>query len=173
MRDWIFPILNTSQNLFAEMLLKQLGRRFGRAGSWVEGLEVERRFLIDSVRIDSTEFDLSDGSGLSSANLISPLAFTQLLRYIRSHPRYATFAPGLPVSGGVGSLKTRFVRTPLEGRVRAKTGSIAGVNTLAGYIERPEGRPLTFAIQVNHHAQPSRAVLAAIDSAVVEMARGR
>jgi D-alanyl-D-alanine carboxypeptidase/D-alanyl-D-alanine-endopeptidase (penicillin-binding protein 4) len=172
-RDWIFPVLNTSQNLFAEMLVKQLGRRFGRAGSWVEGLEVERRFLVDSVGIDSTEFDLSDGSGLSSANLISPLAFTRLLRYIRSHPRYATFAPGLPLSGGTGNLRTRFLRTPLEGRVRAKTGSIAGVNTLAGYIERPDGRPITFAVQVNHHAQPSRAVLAAIDSVVVEIGRGR
>ena len=172
-RDWIFPILNTSQNLFAEMLLKQLGKRFGRGGSWVEGLQVERRFLIDSVRIDSTEFDLSDGSGLSSSNLISPLAFTQLLRYIRAHRGYASFAPGLPQSGGTGSLRTRFVRTALEGRVRAKTGSIAGVNTLAGYIERPDGRPITFAVQVNHHAQPSRAVLAAIDSAVVEMGKGK
>jgi len=172
-RDWIFPILNTSQNLFAEMLLKQLGQRFGRAGSWVEGLAVERRFLIDSVRVDSTEFHLSDGSGLSSANLISPLAFTRLLRFIRSHPRYATFAAGLPQSGGTGNLRTRFVRTPLEGRIRAKTGSISGVNTLAGYIERPDGRPLTFAVQLNHHAQPSRAVLAAIDSVVVEIGRGK
>ena len=134
---------------------------------------MERRFLIDSVRIDSTEFALSDGSGLSSANLISPLAFTRLLRFIRSHPRYATFAPGLPQSGGTGSLRTRFVGTPLEGRVRAKTGSIAGVHTLTGYIERPDGQPLTFSVQLNHHAQPSRAVLAAIDSAVVEMARGK
>jgi D-alanyl-D-alanine carboxypeptidase/D-alanyl-D-alanine-endopeptidase (penicillin-binding protein 4) len=172
-RDWVFPILNTSQNLFAEMLLKQLGKRFGRAGSWTEGLQVERRFLIDSVRIDSTEFSLSDGSGLSSANLISPLAFTRLLRYIRAHRGYATFAPGLPQSGGTGNLRTRFVGTPVEGRVRAKTGSIAGVNTLAGYIERPDGRPLTFAVEVNHHAQPSRAVLAAIDSVVVEMAKGK
>jgi D-alanyl-D-alanine carboxypeptidase/D-alanyl-D-alanine-endopeptidase (penicillin-binding protein 4) len=173
LRDWIFPILNTSQNLFAEMLLKQLGRRFGRGGSWEEGLQVERRFLIDSVGIDSTEFDLSDGSGLSSANLISPLAFTKLLRFIRAHPRYATFAPGLPRAGGAGSLRTRFVGTPLAGRVRAKTGSIAGVHTLTGYIERPDGRPLTFSVEVNHHAQPSRAVLDAIDSVVVEMAKGR
>lgn len=172
-RDWIFPVLNTSQNLFAEMLLKQLGRRFGGAGSWEEGLAVERRFLIDSVGIDSTEFALSDGSGLSSANLISPLAFTRLLRYIRAHPRYPSFAAGLPRAGGTGSLSTRFVRTPLQGRVRAKTGSITGVNTLAGYIERPDGRPLAFAVQLNHHAQPSRQVLAAIDSVVVEMARGR
>ena len=125
------------------------------------------------MRIDSTEFDLSDGSGLSSANLISPLAFTQLLRYIRAHPRYATFAPGLPQSGGTGNLRTRFVGTPLEGRVRAKTGSIGGVNTLAGYVESPDGRALTFAVEVNHHTQPSRAVLAAIDSVVVEMARGK
>ena len=58
LRDWIFPILNRSQNWFAEMVLKQLGRQFGRAGSWTEGLAVERRFLIDSVRVDSTEFSL-------------------------------------------------------------------------------------------------------------------
>ena len=109
LRDWIFPILNPSQNWFAEMLLKQLGRQFGRAGSWPEGLAVERRFLIDSVRVDSTEFSLGDGSGLSSGNLMSPLAFTQILRFIRAHPRARTFLAGLPQAGGVGSLRSRFV----------------------------------------------------------------
>jgi D-alanyl-D-alanine carboxypeptidase/D-alanyl-D-alanine-endopeptidase (penicillin-binding protein 4) len=170
-RDWIFPILNTSQNLFAEMLLKQLGKRFGGGGSWKEGLAVERRFLIDSVRIDSTEFSLSDGSGLSSTNLISPYAFTQLLRFIRKHPRYPTFAAGLPRAGAVGNLRTRYVNTALAGRVHAKTGSIAGVNTLSGYIDRPDGKTLTFAIEANHHAQPTRLVLATIDSVVVEMGK--
>jgi serine-type D-Ala-D-Ala carboxypeptidase/endopeptidase (penicillin-binding protein 4) len=169
LRDWIFPILNTSQNWFAEMLLKQLGRQFGKAGSWPEGLEVERRFLIDSVRIDSTQFSLSDGSGLSSSNLISPLAFTQLLRYMRRHPRYATFAAGLPQAGLVGSLRNRFVGTPLAGRVRAKTGSISRVITLTGYIELDRGRTLTFSVEANHHAVPSKALLAAIDSVVVDM----
>jgi D-alanyl-D-alanine carboxypeptidase len=43
--DWIFPVLNTSQNWYAEMTLKQIGKQFGRAGSWDEGLRVERRFL--------------------------------------------------------------------------------------------------------------------------------
>jgi len=172
-RDWIFPILNTSQNLFAEMLLKQLGKRFGGAGSWKEGLAVERRFLIDSMKIDSTEFHLSDGSGLSSGNLMSPQAFTRLLRYIRAHPRFATFASGLPQAGGVGNLKTRFVATPLAGRVRAKTGSIAGVNTLSGYIERQKGEPLIFSVEVNHHAQPTRVVHAAIDSVVMEIGKAR
>ncbi|HEV7366166.1 MAG TPA: D-alanyl-D-alanine carboxypeptidase/D-alanyl-D-alanine-endopeptidase [Gemmatimonadales bacterium] len=170
LRDWVFPILNTSQNWIAEMLLKQLGKRFGKAGSWTEGLEVERRFLIDSVRVDSTQFSLSDGSGLSSSNLVSPLAFTQLLRYIRRHPRYATFASGLPQSGLTGSLRNRFVGTPLAGRVKAKTGSISRVHSLSGYIELG-GRTLTFSIVANHHAQSSRMMLATIDSLVLEMAK--
>jgi serine-type D-Ala-D-Ala carboxypeptidase/endopeptidase (penicillin-binding protein 4) len=171
LRDWIFPILNTSQNWFAEMLLKQLGRQFGKAGSWPEGLAVERRFLIDSVKIDSTQFSLSDASGLSSSNLISPLAFTQLMRYMRRHPRYATFAAGLPQAGFAGSLRSRFLGTPLAGRVRAKTGSISRVVTLTGYIELDGGRQLTFSVQANHHALPSKVILGVIDSLVVDMAR--
>ncbi len=171
LRDWLFPILNTSQNWFSEMLLKQLGKQFGRGGSWLDGLEVERRFLIDSVRVDSTQVSLSDASGLSSTNLVSPLAFTQVLRYIRRHPRYATFAAGLPLAGGTGSLKNRFIGTPLAGRVRAKTGSISRVNSLSGYIEMDRGRFLTFSVQANHHAQPTRPMLAAIDSVVLEMGR--
>ena len=173
LRDWVFPILNTSQNWFAEMLLKQLGRRFGSAGSWEEGLAVERRFLIDSVKVDSTEFSLLDGSGLSSSNLVTPLAFVRILRYIRSHPGYATFAAGLPQAGHTGSLRMRFVGTPLEGRVRAKDGSIGGVNSLSGYVELAEGRVLTFSVQANHHTQARGRILAAIDSVVVEMAKGR
>jgi D-alanyl-D-alanine carboxypeptidase/D-alanyl-D-alanine-endopeptidase (penicillin-binding protein 4) len=172
-RDWIFPVLNTSQNWYAEMVLKQLGRQFGATGSWEEGLRVERRFLIDSVGIDSTQFALSDGSGLAASNLVSPLAFTQLLRFMRRHPRWPVFAAGLPRSGSTGSLRNRFKGTPLEGRVRAKTGSIARTNTLSGYVDLPSGRTLTFSVQANHHTQPTRAMLAQIDSVVVEMAKGR
>jgi D-alanyl-D-alanine carboxypeptidase/D-alanyl-D-alanine-endopeptidase (penicillin-binding protein 4) len=170
-RDWIFPILNTSQNWFSEMALKQLGRQFGKAGSWEEGLKVERRFLIDSVGIDSTQIALSDGSGLSSTNLVSPLAFTKLLAWMRRHRGYATFEPGLPLAGRHGSLRNRFVGTPLEGRVRAKTGSISRVNTLAGYLEQPDGKVLTFAVMANHHAQRGSRMLAQIDSIVVDLSR--
>lgn len=169
LKDWIFPILNTSQNLFAEMLLKQLGRQFEGEGSWEAGLRVERRFLIDSVGVDSTQIALSDGSGLAADNLVSPMAFAQLLRFIRSHPRYATFADGMPLAGERGSLRNRFGRTPLAGRVRAKTGSISRVNTLSGYIEREDGRYWTFSVQANHHGQRGAAAIARIDSAVVAM----
>ncbi len=173
LREWLFAILNRSQNWYAEMLLKQLGRQFGRGGSWIEGLAVERRFLIDSVRVDSTEFSLADGSGLATRNLVSPLAFARILRYIRAHPRARTFLAGLPQAGRVGSLRSRFAGTPLAGRVRAKDGSIGGVNALSGFIERPDGRVLTFSVQANHHALPGRAVIAQIDSVVVEMGRGK
>lgn len=173
LRDWIFPILNTSQNWFAEMLLKQLGKQFGAGGSWDEGLMVERRFLIDSVGIDSTQFSLSDGSGLASTNLVTPLAFARLLRYIQAHPRAQTFLTGLPRSGSRGSLSTRFLGTPLEGRVVAKTGSISKVNTLTGYIERPHRAPLTFSVMANHHTHGYGAMLREIDSIVVELGRGR
>jgi D-alanyl-D-alanine carboxypeptidase/D-alanyl-D-alanine-endopeptidase (penicillin-binding protein 4) len=171
LRDWIFPILNTSQNWYAEMLLKQLGHQFGKAGSWVEGLGVERRFLIDSVGVDSTQFRLSDGSGLSSANLVTPLAFAKVLQFIRRHPRYPVFAAGLPEPGKPGTLKNRFIGTPLEGRVKAKTGTTELASTLSGYLITDSGRALTFSIQANHHTAPDRLMKAQLDSVVVDMAR--
>jgi len=168
--DIVFPILNTSQNWFAEMLLKILGREFRGVGSWEAGIDVERRFLIDSVGIDSTAFALQDGSGLAAGNLVAPHAFAQLVAYMTRHPKAAPFLAALPRSGAVGSLSRRFVGTPLEGKVVAKTGSINRVNTLAGYIERPkdQGGPLVFTVMANAHALDGRLILAQIDSVVVE-----
>jgi serine-type D-Ala-D-Ala carboxypeptidase/endopeptidase (penicillin-binding protein 4) len=104
---------------------------------------------------------------------VSPLAFTQVLRFIRTHPRAATFTAGLPQSGTRGSLKNRFIGTPIEGRVHAKTGSISRTNTLSGWIELGSGKVVTFSVQANHHTQPSAAMLRQIDSVVVDMAKGR
>ena len=169
--DLLFPILNSSQNLFAEMLLKVLGREFAGAGSWEAGITVERRFLIDSVRIDSTAFSLDDGSGLSASNLVTPAAFVQLLQYMSRHPRGGPFLAALPRSGQLGSLRRRFVGTPLEGRVVAKTGNIARVHALSGFVERSDGRRLTFSVMANGHAIPNRVMLERIDSVVAQLAR--
>jgi len=169
--DIIFPILNSSQNWFAEMLLKILGRERKGEGSWRAGLDVERRFLIDSVGIDSTAFALEDGSGLAAGNLVTPHAFTQLLAYMHRHPKRAPFLAALPHSGQPGSLLKRFAGTAVEGRVIAKTGSIDRVNSLSGFIERPNGRTITFSIQANTHAVPYQQMLAQIDSVVVEIGK--
>jgi D-alanyl-D-alanine carboxypeptidase/D-alanyl-D-alanine-endopeptidase (penicillin-binding protein 4) len=169
--DIVFPILNTSQNWFAEMLLKILGREIGDTGSWAKGLAVEKRFLIDSVKIDSTAFSLEDGSGLAAGNLVTPHAFVQLLAHMYRHPKRAPFLAALPRAQQLGSLLRRFQGTPLEGRVLAKTGSIDRVNTLSGYIEKANGRVITFSIQVNAHDVRTRQMLAQIDSVVVQLAR--
>lgn len=171
--DIIFPILNSSQNWFAEMLLKLLGRERNGEGSWEAGLDVERRFLIDSVHIDSTAFALEDGSGLAAGNLVTPQAFTQLLAYMHRHPNGGPFVAGLPHAGQPGSLLKRFVGTPLEGRVIAKTGSIDRVNSLSGYIEpvNGRGRTITFSVQANGHAVPYQLMLNQIDSVVVQIGR--
>jgi D-alanyl-D-alanine carboxypeptidase/D-alanyl-D-alanine-endopeptidase (penicillin-binding protein 4) len=169
--DIIFPILNTSQNWFAEMLLKILGREVGDTASWAKGLDVEKRFLMDSVKIDSTAFALDDGSGLSAGNLVTPHAFVQLLSYMYRHPKRAPFIAAMPRAQQRGSLLRRFGGTPLEGRVLAKTGSIFRVNTLSGYVEKADGRVMTFSIQANAHNVPNRQMLAQIDSVVVQLAR--
>jgi D-alanyl-D-alanine carboxypeptidase/D-alanyl-D-alanine-endopeptidase (penicillin-binding protein 4) len=169
--DMLYPILNSSQNWFAEMLLKAVGRAAGGAGSWDGGLDAERRFLIDSVGIDSTTFALSDGSGLSSGNLLTPRAFAQLLAYMYRHPRSAGFLRAMPRAGERGSLRSRFVDTPLEGHVLAKTGSIFRVQTLSGYVERPGGGVLAFSVMANNYVARYRDMMNQIDSVVVEMAR--
>src|SRR3989441_2317084 len=169
--DIIFPILNTSQNWFAEMLLKILGREFRGEGSWNAGLDVERRFLSDSVGIDSTAFALEDGSGLAAGNLITPRAFVRLLAYMRHHPKAAPFLAALPKSRQPRSPPRRLLGTPVESPVNAKTGSIDRVNSLTGYLDRPNGRTYVFSIVANAHAVSYRSMLAQIDSVVVEIGK--
>jgi len=166
LRDWLVPILGASQNWYAEMLLKQMGRLLGTEGTWSGGREVIRGFLIDSVGIDSTQFSLSDGSGLSTLNLVSPAAFVRLLAYVRRHPAWPVFVAGMPVAARSGTLETRFLGTALEGRVIAKTGTLSGGNALSGYLELPAGGTLIFSVVANHHTLGSRSMISAIDSVV-------
>lgn len=165
--DLIEPILRVSHNWYAEMLLKTLARvRTGR-GSWDSGLALERRVLIDSLRVDSAQFGLADASGLSHWNLMTPRAFVQVLEAMRHHPRATPFIDALPLSGSTGTLRTRY-RGRLAGRVRAKTGSIANTNTLSGYLEGSRGT-WTFSIQLNNHREVNREALRRIDAIVAEL----
>ncbi|NOT07625.1 MAG: D-alanyl-D-alanine carboxypeptidase/D-alanyl-D-alanine-endopeptidase [Gemmatimonadales bacterium] len=170
-REWLIPILGASQNLFAEMLLKQIGRRQTGEGSWRAGLGVERRFLIDSVGLDSTQFSLRDGSGLSHVNVVSPLAFARLLLWIRRHPNFAVFEHALPTAGQAGTVRNRLVGTAVEGRVIAKTGTIFRVNAFSGYVTLPNGAIRIFSIQTNNHDLGGAPMVARIDSLVVEIGK--
>src|SRR3989440_634544 len=110
-------------------------------------------------------------SALAAGNLVTPQAFAKLLAYMHRHPNGGSFVAGLPHAGQPGSLLKRFVGTPLEGRVIAKTGSIDRVNSLSGYIERANGRTITFSVQANGHAVPYQQMLNQIDSVVGQIGR--
>jgi D-alanyl-D-alanine carboxypeptidase/D-alanyl-D-alanine-endopeptidase (penicillin-binding protein 4) len=153
------------------MLLKQLGRQVAGEGSWRAGLTVERRFLVDSVGADSSQFSLRDGSGLSHVNVVSPLTFARLLLWLRSRPNFSWFEHALPVAGRTGTVRDRMVGTALEGKVRGKTGSISRVNTFSGYVTMPDGKIRIFSIQTNNHDLAGSAMIARIDSLVLEIGK--
>lgn len=167
----IGPVLLTSQNWFAEQLAKTLGRTVAGEGSWDAGLRVERQFLTGVVGVDSADFVLRDASGLSASNLVTPRALVQLLDYVRRTPRQSVVRDALPVSGGKGSLSARFTEMP--GRVRAKTGYIGNVDSLAGYLTRADGSEVIFAIIANGSGQPSSRMKAGIDDIVRAVAAAR
>jgi D-alanyl-D-alanine carboxypeptidase/D-alanyl-D-alanine-endopeptidase (penicillin-binding protein 4) len=169
--EWLVPLLGSSQNLYAELLLKQLGRHQAGEGSWRAALAAERRFLIDSVGLDSTQFSLRDGSGLSHTNVASPLTFARLLHWLRGRPNFAMFQQALPVAGRSGTLRTRMIGTEVEGKVQAKTGTIFRVNALSGYVLLPGGGLRIFSIQTNNHDLPGSLMTARIDSLVAEIGK--
>ena len=113
---------------------------------------------------------LHDGSGLASSNVITPRAFVRLLDFMENHPNNAPFMRGLPRSGGRGSLARRFLETPLEGLVTAKTGGIYHVNSLNGYVDTRGGR-VKFSVMVNSHTAGSSAATRRIDEFLVALLR--
>jgi D-alanyl-D-alanine carboxypeptidase/D-alanyl-D-alanine-endopeptidase (penicillin-binding protein 4) len=144
-------INKVSQNLHVEMMLRLLGKLKGVSGSISGGLDVEKKFLTEQVKIDSEEFALYDGSGLSRSDLATPHAFTQLLQYAYSKPWTMQFRDTLPIAAEDGSLSARFKGTFAADHLEAKTGQLGGVNSLSGYAVTKGGHNIAFSILANHH----------------------
>ena len=160
--DIVAAILRPSQNWIAEMLLKTLGAERRGSGGWSTGLDVERRYLIDVARVDSTTFFLRDASGLSPQNLLAPEAIVALLEHARSAAWGQVYYDALPTPGMEdGTLESRLL--DLRGRIRAKTGSITNVNTLSGYLTTTDGRELVFSLMTNAAGLPAAAVRRGMD----------
>ena len=168
----VAAILQPSQNWIAEQLLRTIGGLQSGVGSWAAGLAAERRFLIDSIALDSTSFFLRDASGLSAQNLLSPQALVQLFEYHRRSPWAAQYRSGLPTPGLRGSTLSNRLEG-LEGKVFAKTGTITNVASLSGYIVTRGGRELTFSIMVNASGRSSAQVRRGIDRLVMALAEQR
>ncbi|KQM96836.1 D-alanyl-D-alanine carboxypeptidase/D-alanyl-D-alanine-endopeptidase [Sphingomonas sp. Leaf25] len=137
----------TSQNLHAELLLRRIGalRGGGSIGNGIARIAV----LIEAAGVPRTAWDLSDGSGMSTYNRVSPRAMVRFLRWIDGQPWGAAWVSTLPVAGVDGTLARRFQGTALAGRLSAKTGSLSGTSALAGVMTAASGRRLTFAFYAN------------------------
>lgn len=165
----IIEVLNhESVNLFAEHLVRELGRVYAKKGTTGAGIEIIQKFLTDC-RIDTKGMFLEDGSGLSPADAINTRGLATLLSYMKREGRYfADFFASLPEAGKEGTLKSVF-RDPLfESRVRAKSGSISRVRSYAGYITTLSGNEFSFSIIVNNYTGPARKIISGIEEIVRE-----
>ena len=140
-------MMKDSDNLYAESLFYQLAATSGaRPASAKHARQVITK-LIEKLGLPSSAYHIADGSGLSLYNYLSPELEVALLRYAWSKesirkPLYVS----LPIAGRDGTLSKRMKRTVAEGNVHAKTGTLKGVTTLAGYCTAANGHMLCFAI---------------------------
>ena len=149
MSDVVFYTNKKSQNLYAEMLFKSLGARVGNQGSFAEGFRVVKAFL-EEKGIDTTDFNMADGSGLSRLNHIKPAQMIGLLGAMYRGPEYDAFEDSFPIPGQDGAMRKRMKTLKTRGNIRAKTGFINGVTTLSGYIVSQDAETFAFTILVNN-----------------------
>ena len=140
-------ISKVSQNLHAELMLRRVGLIAG-SGSIEDGVAAIAA-MMSSAGVPRTAWDLSDGSGMSTYNRLSPRAVATLLRWAAAQPWGAAWRATFPVAGVDGTLARRFRGTPLEGRLFAKTGTLNASNALSGYLTARSGRTLIFSFYAN------------------------
>jgi len=159
MSELVATVNKDSHNLYAEHLLKTLGHERPDLeeefdiGSASMGVAASMRTYAKA-KINTSRIQLVDGSGLSRKNLVTPSMTIGLLDYMASHPNpdvRDTFMSSLAVAGQDGTLEYRFIgNSPGNGRVRAKTGTLGNVSSLAGYVMRDDGSKLAFVMFSNH-----------------------
>ena len=147
-------INKVSQNLYAELLLRTLGAHLRGTGSAHYGIEIVKEFLED-IGINTGQFLMYDGSGLSRLNMITPSHVVKLLRFMRKHAYGDYFCKSLPIAGVDGTIKNRMQQTAAEGNVRAKTGYVGHVRALSGYVTTADNEELAFSIIANNYSVPT------------------
>ena len=125
-----------SDNLLSERLARLSARAAGYSLD-IKGVETIFRALLTSFEIDDSKLVVADASGLSKKNRITAKLMGEFLFKIHKDEKYALLYESLPVSGVSGTLQNRFITTApaAVGLVRAKTGTLNGTATLAGYVE--------------------------------------
>ena len=159
-----------SENLHAELLLLLSAHEKVGAQNYEDAMNFAANFY-RSAGIADGDVVLSDGSGLSRKDLVTPRAVVQLLRYAASQPWGELYRSTLPVAGEDGTLSDRMKNTPVANKIFAKTGTIGHGNALSGYATTLQGERIAFSILGNNnnmHAQDANKVIDAICLAMVE-----
>ncbi|HUX96915.1 MAG TPA: D-alanyl-D-alanine carboxypeptidase/D-alanyl-D-alanine-endopeptidase [Bacteroidales bacterium] len=167
---FIIDILNKeSVNLYAEHLVKELGKQIKGRGTTAAGLNVIREFL-DKAGVDTTGLFIEDGSGLSSRNGLNAEGLVKLLIYLRARGRYfPEFYSSLPEAGYSGTLSQYFTDEVFVSNLKAKSGSMTRVRCYAGYMTSRSGKNLVFTIMVNNFQGTSRYIITHIEDILKEI----
>jgi D-alanyl-D-alanine carboxypeptidase/D-alanyl-D-alanine-endopeptidase (penicillin-binding protein 4) len=154
-----------SINLYAECLAKRAGAAAGGEGSWESGGAAVSGFL-KRIGIADTEFKIDDGCGLSRDNRVSANAIVQVLQTNFVGRYRDEFMSSLAIGGKDGTLDNRF--RELRGRVIAKTGYIANVSALSGYLKGRDGEWYAFSILMNGVPGGANARAKAVQESIVK-----
>ena len=134
-----------SLNMAAECIFLRAGD-----GTWAGSAERMTQTMVETFGLSGGELTVRDGGGLSRNNRITPAAMVKLLAAMNRRPDAAVFLSSLPVSGLDGTMEKRLDKPPYRGRVLGKTGYIAGVSALSGYVLDESGKPaVAFSILAN------------------------
>ena len=169
--DVLQRMMKESDNLYAESVFYQIAARSGRP--WA-GRKQAVNLIQNTMKragVSSDAYNVADGSGLSLYNYQTPVTLARLLIYAaRNKVIYETLRESLPIAGVDGTLNNRMKNTSAQGNVRAKTGTVTGVTSLAGYATNADGHLIAFAIIVNglQKGAPGRTLQDNICVAIVE-----
>jgi D-alanyl-D-alanine carboxypeptidase/D-alanyl-D-alanine-endopeptidase (penicillin-binding protein 4) len=146
-----------SQSFFAEEILKTLGAEKRGRGTWETG-KAEVAAFLGSLGLDASRYELADGSGRAHTNRASAVAYVDFLTALATRwERFETFKTTLAVAGEAdGTLRHRLLGSATAGKVWAKTGNVAGVVTLCGYVQAQSGQMYAFSILLNGGCRDGR-----------------
>ena len=159
-----------SVNLYAEMLYRLLGARLNTPCSLNNAEKMVRNYWRNR-GVNLAGATIKDGCGLAPQNAVSPESLVDILTYMYASSNREAFYESLPVSGRSGTLRSLLVGTELEGRVHAKSGTIAGTKNYAGYIELPDGGRWVFAVMVSSAIGKSTEIKSVIERYLLDVYR--
>mgnify|MGYP004523353261 CR=1 FL=1 len=143
----LHKMMKESDNLYAESMYYQIAASTGNRPASAKSARSVERQLIRKIGLDSSLYKLADGSGLSLYNYLSAELEVKLLRYAYQNENiWNHLLPSLPIAGVDGTLKKRMKTSFAHDNVKAKTGTLTGIISLAGYCTASNGHEICFSI---------------------------